>query len=167
MREPPVDATPEKLRHAPLTRRGHSFSDFQVGQVYEHHWGRTLTETDNVLFTSLTLHFNPLYFNAETARRRGQDRCPLNPLLILGTAVSLSVEDLSEASEAFLGLDDVRFLKPLYGGDTLSARSTVLEARPSSSRPGQGVVSWLTEGFDQRGELVLSFRRANLFQLEP
>jgi 2-methylfumaryl-CoA hydratase len=147
-------------------RRGRSYENFTEGQSFEHHWGRTLSETDNLLFTTLTLHFNPTYFNVEVARARGYDRIPVNPLLVLGTAISLSVEDLSELSEAFLGIDDVVFHQPFYPGDTLSARSEVAGKRRSKSRPGFGVVSWRTEGRDQRGSTKVSFRRANLFRVD-
>lgn len=151
---------------APVVRRGHDYDDFTPGQRFDHHFGRTIFETDNVLFTTLTLHFNPMYFNAEVAKARGYAATPVNPLLILGTVVSLSVEDLSEHSEAFLGVDEVVFHKPIYPGDTLSAHSVVLEKRRSKSRPAFGVVSWHTEARDQRHETVISFRRANLFRLE-
>ncbi len=147
-------------------RHGQRYDDFTVGQRFEHHWGRTLFESDNLLFTTLTLHFNPMYFNVEVARRRGYDAIPVNPLLTLGTVISLSVEDLSELSEAFLGIDDVVFHEALLVGDTVYAHSEVLEKRRSNSRPGFGVVSWRTEGRDQRGRTVVSFRRANLFRVD-
>jgi acyl dehydratase len=153
---------------APQQLSGTPYESFAVGQVFHHHWGRTLTDSDNLLFTTLTLHFNPLYFNEEEAKRRGYRAMVMNPLLVLGTVISLSVEDLSERSEAFLGIDDAQFLEPVYAGDTLTAQSRVLEKRVSSSRPGHGVVSWQTEGRNQHGRLVCAFSRANLFVIaEP
>jgi itaconyl-CoA hydratase len=145
-----------------LAAKGHAFEDFSEGQVFAHHWGRTLTEADNVLFTTLALRFTPLYFNAEYARAHGHPGIVIDPLLVLCTAVGLSVEDLSEAGGPFLGVEDVEFHRPAYPGDTLTASSTVVQKRDSESRPAFGIVTWQTEGRNQRGELVVSYRRTNL-----
>lgn len=146
----------------PLFAKGHRFEDFTEGQVFEHHWGRTLLEADNALFTTLALRFTPLYFNAEYARAHGHPALVVDPLLVLCTAVGLSVEDLSEAGGPFLGVEGVEFHRPVYPGDTLTARSTVVSKRESESRPAFGVVTWQTEGRNQQGELVISYRRTNL-----
>jgi itaconyl-CoA hydratase len=146
----------------PLVARGRAFEDFTAGQVLVHHWGRTLTAGDNALFCAATCHWSPMYLNAEYARAHGHPDVVVNPMLVLCTAVGLSVEDLSEAGGPFLAVEDCTFHRPLYPGDTVTARSTVIEARPSASRPGAGVVTWRTEARDQRGELVLDFRRTNL-----
>ena len=141
--------------------KGHSFEEFSVGQVFEHHWGRTINEGDNSLFSSLTLAYNPLYFNAEYARAHGHPHTVVNPLLVFDTVFGLSVEDLSEAGGLFLGVEQLTYHQPVYPGDTLTARSTVLEKRESESRPENGIVTWHTEGFNQRGERVIDFRRSN------
>ena len=146
----------------PLLSKGHAFEDFREGLVFEHHWGRTLGAGDNSVFTSLTLAFTPLYFNAEYARAHGHPDVVVHPLLVLCTAVGLSVEDLSEAGGPFLGVNAVRFARPVHPGDTVTARSTVLSARESESRPGFGIVTWRTEAQNQRGEIVLGFERTNL-----
>jgi itaconyl-CoA hydratase len=146
----------------PLIAKGNRFEDFHEGQTFEHHWGRTLNDADNALFTTLALRFTPLYFNAEYARAHGHATVVIDPLLVLCTAVGLSVEDLSEAGGPFLGVEGVEFLRPVYPGDTLTARSTVVSKRDSESRPSFGIVTWQTEGRNQRGELVLSYRRTNL-----
>jgi acyl dehydratase len=146
----------------PLVARGHRFEDFTVGQVFVHHWGRTLTAGDNALFCTATCHWVPMYLNAEFARAHGHPDVVLNPMLVLCTVVGLSVEDLSEAGGPFLGVEDCTFHRPLYPGDTVTARSTVVQTRPSARRPDAGVVSWFTEAHDQRGELVLDFLRTNL-----
>jgi len=146
----------------PLAAKGHAFEDFGERQVFEHHWGRTLTEADNALFTTLALRFTPLYFNAEYARAHGHPGVVIDPLLLLCTAVGLSVEDLSEAGGPFLGVEDVEFHRPAYPGDTLTASSTVVQKRDSESRPAFGIVTWKTEGRNQRGELLVSYRRTNL-----
>lgn len=146
----------------PTRRRGNRFAAFTAGRVFEHHWGRTLTVADNALFTAATLAFNPLYLNAERARADGHPGVVVNPMLVLCTVVGMSVEDLSEAGGPFLGMGGVRFHRPVYPGDTLTARSEVVDARQSRSRPDAGVVTWRTEGFNQRGELVVDYRRTNL-----
>lgn len=146
----------------PLRRKGNRYQDFEDGQVFEHHWGRTLTEADNALFVAATLRHTPLYFNAEYAKRHGHESVVIDPLLVLCTAVGLSVEDLSEAGGPFLGVDQVEFHRPVSPGDTITARSTVVSRRESGSRPEFGIVTWQTEAVDQDGRLVVSYQRTNL-----
>jgi len=145
-----------------LVRKGHAFEEFAEGQEYRHHWGRTLTEGDNALFTTATLAYNPLYFNREHARAAGHPDLVVNPMLVLCTVVGLSVEDLSEAGGPFLGVDELTFHRAVYPGDTLTARSTVVSTPESGSRPGFGIVTWRTEGRNQRDELVVDYKRTNL-----
>jgi itaconyl-CoA hydratase len=146
----------------PLVRKGQQFEDFAEGQAFEHHWGRTIGEGDNTLFATLALRFTPIYFNAEAARADGHPGIVVDPLLVLCTVVGLSVEDLSEGGGPFLGVDDVEFRRPVYPGDTITARSTVVSKRDSESRPNFGIVTWQTEGRNQKGEIVVSYRRSNL-----
>jgi len=146
----------------PTIRKGNQFEDFHEGQVFEHHWGRTLTESDATLFSTLALRFNPLYFNREYARAHEHTDLVIDPLLVLCTVVGLSVEDLSEAGGPFLGVNDVEFHRPVHPGDTLDARSTVVSARESGKRPQFGIVTWRTEGHNQHEELVVSYERTNL-----
>jgi acyl dehydratase len=150
-------------------QKGNLFDDFSIGQVFQHHWGRTLNEGDNTLFSSLTLSYNPLYFNAPYARAHGHRKILINPMLVFLTVFGLSVEDLSEAGGLFLGVDKLTFHQRIYPGATLVARSTVVDKRESQSRPESGIVTWHTEGFlgdgkrsDGRGDLVVDFRRSNL-----
>jgi itaconyl-CoA hydratase len=147
---------------ARLLRKGNAFEDFSVGQVFEHHWGRTINAGDNSLFSATTLSFNPLYFNAEYAKEHGHPREVVNPLLVLCTVVGMSVEDLSEGGGPFLGVNELTFLRPVYPDDTLVARSTVVAKRDSKSRPSFGIVTWHTEGFNQNHELVIDYKRSNL-----
>jgi itaconyl-CoA hydratase len=142
--------------------KGNRYEDFEVGHVYQHHWGRTLNDGDNSLFSTLTMSFNPLYFNAEYARAHGHRGIVLNPMLVFLTVFGLSVEDLSEAGGLFLGVDELEFHRTMYSGETVGARSTVIEKRESTSRPDSGIVTWHTEGFDGRGDLVIDFRRTNM-----
>ena len=145
-----------------LQPKGHSFEDFSEGQTFDHHWGRTINAGDNSLFTTATLAHCPLYFNAEYARAHGHPDVVVNPMLVACTIVGISVEDLSEAGGPFLGINGLEFHRPVYPGDTLTARSTVVSKRESGSRPDFGIVSWRTEGRNQRGELVISYERTNL-----
>lgn len=143
--------------------RGNVFEDFSTGRTFTHHWGRTLSEADSILFTTLTLHYNPQYLNAEIAKANGDDRgCPINPYLVFNTVFGLSVEDLSEGGGPFLGVDDCVFGVPVHAGDTLVASSEVISARESEKRPEFGIVTWATRGLNQRGEEVVRFRRSNL-----
>jgi acyl dehydratase len=146
----------------PLRPKGRRFEDFTAGEVFEHHWGRTLGEADGTLFSTLALRFTPLYFNAEYGRAHGHPGALIDPLLALCTVVGLSVEDLSEAGGPFLGVNGVEFHRPIYPGDTLTATSTVVTLRESEKRPRFGIVTWRTEGHNQAGELVLSYERTNL-----
>lgn len=146
----------------PLSAKGRRFEDFEPGQVLPHHWGRTITDGDNAIFSTATCNWNPLHLNAEYARSLGHPDVVVNPMLVLCTAVGLSVEDLSEAGGPFLGMRDVVFHRPLYPGDTLTACSEVISALDSTSRPRDGIVEWATEARNQRGELVVSYRRTNL-----
>ncbi len=89
--------------------KGNLFEDFELGQVFQHHWGRTLSADDNTLFSTLTMSYNPLYFNAPYARAHGHRQTVVNPMLVFLTVFGLSVEDLSEAGGLFLGVDDLIF----------------------------------------------------------
>ncbi len=146
--------------------KGNLYEDFVPGRVFNHHWGRTLNEGDNTLFTTLTLSYNPLYFNAPYARAHGHPGIVVNPMLVFLTVFGLSVEDLSEAGGLFLGVDNLTFYERVYPGATLTARSTVADKRESQSRPDAGIVTWHTEGFfadgPKAGTRVIDFRRSNL-----
>jgi acyl dehydratase len=150
------------LSSFPTRRRGNFFEAFEPGRVFDHHWGKTVTAGDASLFASITHAYNPLHFNAETARAEGHPDVVVSPLLVLCIVVGLSVEDLSEVGGPFLGINGCTFHHPVHPGDTLTARSTVIEARESRSRPTSGIVTWRTEGFNQGGELVVDYTRTNL-----
>jgi itaconyl-CoA hydratase len=143
-------------------QKGHAFQDFAVGQVYEHHWGRTITAGDNAVFSTATCNWNPMHLNAEFARAHGHPDVVVNPMLVLCTAVGLSVEDLSEAGGPFLGVNDCTFHDAVHPGDTITSQSTVEAVRESASRPAVGIVTWHTEVRNQHGALVADFRRTNL-----
>ena len=142
--------------------RGYRFEDFEVGQQFKHHWGRTLTESDNIVFTTLTLHYNPRYFNLDYARSEGHSNLVVCPLLVFTTTFGLSVEDLSENGGPFLGVDDLSYYRPVKVGETIYAESEVLACRETKSRPEFGIVTWKTRGTTQSGEPLVQFQRSNL-----
>lgn len=146
----------------PVWKRGNQFEDFQAGQSFRHHWGRTITSGDATLFASVALRYCPLYINAEYARSHGHDNLVVDPLLVLATVIGMSVEDLSEIGGPFLGVDEVEFGAPTYPNDTVTCTSEVVEKRESDSRPNVGIVTWRTKGVNQRGEVLVTYRRTNL-----
>ena len=97
----------------PVVRKGQQFQDFTPGEKHAHHWGRTLTDGDNALFSTATCNWNPMHLNVEYARAHGHDDVVVNPMLVLCTVVGLSVEDLSEVGGPFLGMEDVTFHEPV------------------------------------------------------
>lgn len=147
---------------AVLWPKGRLFEDFHVGQHFDHHWGRTLTESDTLLFSTLTLSFNPLYYNRDYARAHGHRDIVVNPQLLFNTILGLSVEDCSEIGGPFLGVFDLTYHRQVYPGITVRAISDTIEARVSDSNPANGIVTWATKGVDGDGETVVSFRRSNL-----
>ena len=148
-------------------QRGRYLEDFSVGDVYEHHWGRTITDGEAQIFATWTMDFCPLHFTREYARQMGHPTTPVAPLLVLNVVFGMSVEDLSEKAIAHLGYWKVRFGAPVYPGDTLLSQSEVLGIKPSESKADRGVVHVRTRGHNQRGELVLEYERKILVQRRP
>lgn len=142
--------------------KGRLYEDFQAGQAFEHHWGRTITESEALQFTTLTCNSNPLYFNRVYAAEHGHRDIVVNPLLVFNTIFGMSVEDLSEIGGPFVGVNELRYGVTVYPGDTLLARSTTLHCRLSKSKPDIGLVTWHTSGVNQNGERVVDFQRTNV-----
>lgn len=155
----------EIMAAATPRERGNLYEDFAVGQVFDHHWGRTILESDTIAFSALTLSYNPLYFNVEFAKAHGHPNLVVNPQLVFNIVLGLSVEDCSEIGGPFVGVFDLSYHQAVYPGETLWARSTTYKRRKSESNPANGVVSWHTEGFNQKDELVVDFKRSNLIRL--
>ncbi len=139
--------------------RGRFYEDFEVGDVYRHPLGRTVTETDNIWFTLLTMNTNPMHFDREYAKKSQFKRCLINSSLTLAIVLGLSVGDLTQNAVANLGWDEVRLPKPLFDGDTLYAESEVLSKRESKSHAEAGIVTVKTSGQNQKGETVIEFKR--------
>jgi itaconyl-CoA hydratase len=142
--------------------QGRFFEDFVVGDVYEHPLGRTVTSTDNIWFTLLTQNTAPLHFDHEYAARTEFGQPLVNSTFTLALVAGQSVTDVSQNVFANLGWDEVRLPNPVFEGDTIHSRSTVLAARESQSRPQLGVVSVRTEGLNQRADVVITFSRTLL-----
>ena len=138
---------------------GRYFEDFQVGDTYEHRPGKTVLESDNHLFTLLTLNTHPLHFDAEYGKATEFGRNLVVSTYTLALLIGMSVSDCSQKAVANLGMDEVRFTGPVFAGDTLYGESEVLAKRESKSRPGQGIVTIRTLGKNQRGEQVCTFKR--------
>jgi len=147
---------------ATLWPKGRLYEDFEVGQKFIHHWGRTITESDTISFTTLTLSYNPLYYNREYALAHGHRDIVVNPQLVFNVALGLAVEDCSEIGGPFLGVWDLVYDRPVYPGQTIFARTETLETRLSESNPSNGIVTWRTEAFDKDDNRLVGFRRSNL-----
>ncbi len=141
---------------------GRYFEDFEVGDIYEHRPGRTITETDNTWFTLLTMNTHPLHFDAEYAKHSEFGRCIICSPLTVSLMVGMSVTDVSQKAIANLGWNEIKLTHPLFAGDTLTAESEVLSKRESKSRPNAGLVSVKTRGFNQDGTVVCEFERTML-----
>jgi len=138
------------------------FEDFHEGDVYRSAVGRTVTETDNLLFTMMTMNTNELHFNEEAAAETEWGRILVDSTFTLALVLGLSVADTSQAGAVNLGWESVRLPSPVFVGDTLWSETEVTEVRESRSRPTHGIVSVRTRGVNQRREVVVEFARSFL-----
>ncbi|WP_298253267.1 MaoC family dehydratase [uncultured Arthrobacter sp.] len=146
-----------------IVQRGLYVDELVVGAVYAHRPGRTLTEADNVLFTTLTMNTQALHLDAAWSAEQPFGQRLVNSMLTLATLVGQSVAQLTQGTiVAQLGLTDVAFPKPLFHGDTLYTQTEITGVRPSSSRPGQGIVSMAHTGRNQHGDVVATATRSVL-----
>ncbi len=141
---------------------GRYYEDFQVGDIYQHRPGRTITQYDNISFTLLTMNTHPMHFDEEYAKHSEFGRCIICSPLTVALMVGMSVTDVSQKAIANLGWTDIKLTHPLFAGDTLYAQSEVLEKRESKSRPNAGLVSVKTVGLNQDGVTVCEFKRTML-----
>jgi acyl dehydratase len=138
---------------------GRFFEDFEIGDVYRHPLGRTVSEADNTWFALLTMNTNQMHFNAEYAARSEFTKPLVVSTLTLAIAVGQSVTDLTQNAFANLGWDDIKLPHPVFAGDTLYSESLVLEKRESGTRPHAGIVTVRTRTLNQDGTVVCSFKR--------
>jgi acyl dehydratase len=138
---------------------GRCFEEFEVGAIYKHWPGRTITEYDDTLFCMITMNHHPLHIDANYAEETPYKKRVVVGLLVLSIAVGMSVPDVSGKAIANLEFENVKHLAPTFHGDTIYAETTVLDKKLSSSRPDRGVVTVETIAYNQHGEQVLSFKR--------
>lgn len=141
--------------------QGRVFEDFEVGDVYPHPLGRTITQVDNIWFTLLTVNSNPIHFDAHYSAQTEWGKPLVDSTFTLALVTGQSVTDIS-MNAINLGWDEVRLPAPVFEGDTIYAQSEVLEVRESRSRPHQGIVKIKTLGYNQDGVIVIEFKRTIL-----
>ena len=138
------------------------YEDFEVGDVFEHRPGRTITDVDNIWMTLLTMNVQPVHFDAAYAAKTEWKKMLVDSTFTLALLTGMSVRTVSAKVVANLGWDKVKATHPVFAGDTLYAESTVLSKRESNSRPTQGIVTVSTRGVNQAGKEVMTFERTML-----
>ncbi len=141
---------------------GRFFEDFDVGDVYQHPLGRTITTTDNIWFTLLTQNTAPIHFDHHYAAQTEFGKPLVDSTFTLALVTGQSVTDISQNVFANLGWDEVRLPAPVFEGDTIYSQSEVLEKRESQSRPSVGIIKVKTTGYNQHGTVVIEFKRVLL-----
>jgi itaconyl-CoA hydratase len=158
MRKGVIEVAPGRFRET----FGRYFEEFEVGHIYEHRPGRTITDADNVWFTLLTMNTHPAHFDYEYAKKTEFGKPLVCSPLTVALLVGMSVSDVSQKAVANLGWTDIRLTHPLFCGDTLYGESEVLGKRESASRSQQGIVTVKTTGKNQNGDIVCTFERSIL-----
>jgi itaconyl-CoA hydratase len=141
---------------------GRCYEDFNIGDIYEHRPGRTITETDNIWFTLLTMNTHPVHFDNAYAAKTEFKQALVNSCLTLSIVVGMSVSDISQKAVGNLGWNDIRLTAPVFVGDTIYAESEVIGKRESASRPTQGIVTVRTVGRKSDAIQFMSFERTVL-----
>lgn len=144
------------------TSFGRYLEDFEVGDIYEHRPGRTVTESDNINFSLMTMNLHPMHCDRAFAEKSEFGRPLVNSGLSLAIVLGMSVNDVSGKAIANLGWKEINLTGPVFPGDTLYAESEVLEKRESKSRPTQGIVTVMTRAYKQDGTPVMDFIRSAL-----
>src|SRR5438477_446498 len=138
---------------------GRVYEDFEVGDIYQHPLGRTVLAADNIWFTLLTQNTNPIHFDHAYAAKTEFGKPLVNSAFTLALVTGQSVMDISQNVMANLGWDEVRLPNPVFEGDTIYSQSEVLAKRESQSRPNVGIVTVKTTGYNQEGQVVITFKR--------
>jgi acyl dehydratase len=147
---------------------GKWFEELPVGFTVDHFTRRTVTETDNVLFTTMTMNPAPMHLDADYASRSEFGQPLVNSMFTVALVVGLSVPELTQGTiVAQLGLTDVKFPAPVFHGDTIRVTTEVVEARESKSRPEAGIVVFEHRAYNQRDQLVCQARRTGLMHRRP
>lgn len=144
------------------------YEEFTVGRVFDHAWTRTVTEMDNVLYSSLTMNVQPLHLDEEFASKTEFGQRIVNSLFTLGLMIGITVNDTTLGTTvANLGMTDVKFPKPVFHGDTLRVKTTVVSVRESKSRRDAGIVEFSHVAINQRDEIVAQCTRQALMRKKP
>ncbi|WP_067728619.1 MaoC family dehydratase [Oceanobacillus damuensis] len=138
---------------------GRFYEDFEMGDIYSHPLGRTVTKTDNIYMTLLTQNTNPIHFDSYYSEQTEFGQPLVDSTFTIALVTGQSVSDLSQNAMANLGWDEVRLPNPVFEGDTIYSYSEVLEKRESKSRPIVGIVKVKTSGYNQKGDIVITFKR--------
>ena len=147
---------------------GKYFEELEVGSVFEHQPARTVTETDNLIFSTLTMNPQPLHLDAEFAAETQFGQRLVNSIFTLGLVIGLSVGDTTLGTTiGNLGFEKTEFPAPVFLGDTIRAVTEVLEKRESRSKPDRGIVTFEHRGFNQRDELVCRCVRLGMMLRKP
>ena len=154
----PVRKTDRRIR----ATYGRYLEEFEVGDIYEHRPGRTITEADNIHFSLLTMNAHPMHCDKAFAAKSEFGQLLVNSGLSLAVVLGITVNDVSAKAIANLGWKEIKLTAPVFPGDTLYAESEVLEKRESASRPTQGIVTTRTRAYNQDGVMVMEFIRSSL-----
>lgn len=146
---------------------GRYYEDFEVNTVLQHKPGKTITESDNNLFSLLTMNHHPVHLDWNYAANHQHGKVVVVGTLVFSVAVGLTVRDISGKAIANLAYHEIKHTAPVFIGDTIYARTTVLDKRLSRSKPDRGIVKVSTEVYNQREEIVLTFSRSVLIPLNP
>ena len=147
---------------------GKYFEEFEVGAVYRHEITRTITEMDNILFTTLTMNVQPLHLDEEFSKQTMFGQRLVNSIFTLGLVVGVTIIDTTLGTTlGNLGFENVEFPRPVFHGDTIRAETEVMDKRESRSRPDRGVVWFEHRGYNQRDELVCRCRRSGMMLKRP
>lgn len=138
---------------------GNYYEDFVVGETINHTLSKTIFESDNNLFSMITLNYHPVHTNADYASKQQHGKILVVGTLVFSIVVGITVPDISGKAIANLDYEKIEHLRPTFLGDTLYARSTILDCRESKSKTDRGIIFVETIGYNQRGEDVLRFRR--------
>lgn len=147
------------IEQAPKKWRGRFYEDFDIGDVFQSRFGRTVTQTDNIWFTLLTCNTNPMHFDVPYAEGTRFGKPLVNSAFTVALVTGMTVPDTSENATANLAWTDIKLPKPVFEGDTLYAESEITDKRESASNPNVGIVSMRCRGINQRREVVIEFKR--------
>lgn len=140
------------------------FEEFEIGHVYEHRPGRTLTDADNIQFSLMTMNYHPMHCDANFAEKSEFGKLLVNSGLTIAIVLGMTVPEVSGKAIANLGFEEIKLTAPVFAGDTIYAESEVLDKRPSKSRPDQGIVTVQTRGIKQDGTVFMAYTRSALIK---